>query len=69
MLFITHDIPLAAALCDRIAVMHNGEIVEEGATKRVLKEPVHSQTKKLISAVMPAAGGMNGKISKENNNE
>lgn len=68
-LFITHDIPLAAALCDRIAVMYNGEIVEEGATKQVLKAPVHFQTKKLISAVMPAAGGMYGKISKENNNE
>lgn len=53
MLFITHDLPLAAVLCDRIIVMHKGEIVEEGETKMVLKFPKHQQTKKLIASVLP----------------
>ncbi|MGI6013844.1 MAG: ABC transporter ATP-binding protein [Oscillospiraceae bacterium] len=52
LLFITHDIPLAAALCDRTAVMHQGEIVEIGDSKTVLKDPKHEQTKKLIGSVL-----------------
>jgi ABC-type dipeptide/oligopeptide/nickel transport system ATPase subunit len=51
-LFITHDIPLAAALCDRIVVMYKGEVVEVGDSRTVLKKPVHDQTKKLIDSVL-----------------
>ncbi len=52
MLFITHDIPLASVLCDRIAVMHKGEIKEIGDTRTILKHPKHEQTKKLINSVL-----------------
>lgn len=52
MLFITHDIPLTAAFCDRIAVMDNGTIVESGKTKEVLSNPVHSVTKDLLDSVL-----------------
>lgn len=52
MMFIIHDLPLAAAICDRIAVMHKGKIVEIGPSAKVLKQPEHEETKKLLSAVL-----------------
>ena len=53
MIFITHDLPLAAAFCDRIAVMHKGRIIEIGEARKVLKSPEQEETKKLIQAVLP----------------
>ncbi len=52
MLFITHDIPLTAAFCDRIAVMHNGTIAEERDTAEVLSNPSSDITKKLLDSVL-----------------
>lgn len=52
MLFITHDLPLAAALCDRIAVMHRGRIIEQGEARTVLKFPEREETKQLIRSVI-----------------
>jgi ABC-type dipeptide/oligopeptide/nickel transport system ATPase component len=46
-LMITHDIAAAGAVCDRIAVMLEGEIVEEGPTERVLYQPEHPFTRSL----------------------
>lgn len=40
-MFITHDLGVVAELCDRVAVMYGGEIVETGGTTSVLKEPQH----------------------------
>ncbi len=57
MLFITHDLPLASALCDKIAVMDHGEIVEEGKTRQVLKFPKHQQTRNLIVSVRSVYDG------------
>ena len=51
MLFITHDLRVAGQLCDRIAVMQKGRIVEYGETARVLGEPEHAYTRMLIEAV------------------
>jgi ABC-type dipeptide/oligopeptide/nickel transport system ATPase component len=48
LLFITHDLELAAACCDRLAVMYAGEIVEEGA--QVYEDPQHPYTKELLAA-------------------
>jgi len=49
-LFITHDLWLARFLCDRIAVMNGGKIVELGATKQIFANPQHSYTKTLLAA-------------------
>jgi peptide/nickel transport system ATP-binding protein len=49
-LFITHDLWLAKFLCDRIAVMNQGQIVEMGDTKRIFSQPQHPYTKELLSA-------------------
>ncbi len=50
MVFITHDLRVAAQMCERIAVMHCGEIVETGATAAVLGAPQHAYTRMLIAA-------------------
>ncbi|MUG98952.1 dipeptide ABC transporter ATP-binding protein [Scytonema sp. UIC 10036] len=49
-LFITHDLWLARFLCDRIAVMNSGKIVEIGLTKQIFAKPQHPYTKTLLSA-------------------
>ncbi|WP_072388932.1 ABC transporter ATP-binding protein [Hyphomicrobium sp. CS1BSMeth3] len=50
LLFITHDLGVAAYLCDRIAVMYLGRVVEAGATREVLKAPAHPYTRALLNA-------------------
>ncbi|AFY56091.1 ATPase component of various ABC-type transport systems with duplicated ATPase domain [Rivularia sp. PCC 7116] len=49
-LFITHDLWLARFLCDRIAVMNGGKIVELGATQAIFSNPQHPYTKTLLAA-------------------
>ncbi|MFM7477230.1 MAG: dipeptide ABC transporter ATP-binding protein [Microcystis aeruginosa] len=49
-LFITHDLWLARFLCDRIAVMTAGKIVEMGDTEQIFSHPQHPYTQKLIAA-------------------
>jgi peptide/nickel transport system ATP-binding protein len=50
MLFITHDLRVAAQICDRIMVMQNGVVVEEGRTSAVYSNPQNSYTKALLAA-------------------
>lgn len=49
-LFITHDIPLAAAFADEIAIMHDGEIVEQGGAYQILHDPQHPYTRELLES-------------------
>lgn len=49
-LFITHDLWLARFLCDRIAVMHSGKIVEMGSTKEIFTNPQHPYTQTLLAS-------------------
>ena len=49
-LFITHDLWVARFICDRIAVMNNGKIVEEGKTEEIFNHPQHSYTQMLLNA-------------------
>jgi peptide/nickel transport system ATP-binding protein len=62
MIFITHDLRVAAQICDRVAVMKDGEIVEHGATARVFASPEHDYTKLLLRSIpgqrwVPQAAG------------
>lgn len=50
-LFISHDLSLVKKLCDRIVVMHDGNIVETGSTKEVFYQPKEEYTKQLIQAI------------------
>ncbi len=51
MLFITHDLRVAAHVCEEIAVMKDGVIVEQGATADIFSEPRHEYTKTLLASV------------------
>jgi peptide/nickel transport system ATP-binding protein len=59
LLFITHDLGLAWALCDRIAVMYLGRIVEQGTAAQVIENPRHPYTQALVAAV-PSPGREEG---------
>jgi peptide/nickel transport system ATP-binding protein len=50
MLFITHDLSVLAEVCDRIAVMYAGRIVEEGPAGEVFEAPSHPYTRALAAA-------------------
>ena len=49
-LFITHDLRVASQICDRVIVMSQGEVVEQGAIKDVFFAPQHAYTKTLLAA-------------------
>ncbi len=51
MILVTHNLGVAAQMADRIGIMFRGEMVECGETKKVLTEPSHPYTKRLIEAV------------------
>ncbi len=51
MLFITHDLRVAATVCENIAIMQRGSIVEYGATAQIFADPQHPYTKSLFEAV------------------
>ncbi|MGH2776697.1 MAG: ABC transporter ATP-binding protein [Actinomycetota bacterium] len=55
MLFITHDLSVMVDVCDRIAVMYAGEIIEEGPARAVFDSPVHPYSKAL-SGAFPRVG-------------
>ena len=50
-ILITHDLGVVAGMCDRVAVMKDGEIVETGTTEEIFDNPKHSYTKKLLNAL------------------
>lgn len=50
-LFIAHDLAIVRRLCDRVAVMYLGRIVEEGPAEAVFTRPLHPYTAALVSAI------------------
>jgi oligopeptide/dipeptide ABC transporter ATP-binding protein len=67
-LYITHDLALSRHICDRIAVMYLGKLVELGDTEAIITRPMHPYTQALIAAVPvpdPSAKRLGGVISGE----
>jgi peptide/nickel transport system ATP-binding protein len=58
MLFISHDLSLAAELADRVATMYAGRVVELGGVRELFYDPKHPYTLGLIEAVPPVAGDL-----------
>ena len=58
-LFVVHDLRVAAQVCDRIIVMKHGQIVEAGDTKAVFEDPQHDYTRNLIESI-PGADWRSG---------
>ena len=56
-LFISHDMAVIQHMCDRIAVMYKGKIVEEGSKRAIIDTPQHKYTQSLLSAVPIAKPG------------
>ncbi len=50
-LFISHDLSVVAHVCDYLAVMYLGEIVEEGPTRQIFSSPQHEYTRSLLAAI------------------
>ncbi|GIJ47844.1 ABC transporter ATP-binding protein [Virgisporangium aliadipatigenens] len=62
-ILISHDLSVVARLADEVAVMRDGEIVEHGPARRVLREPRHEYTRMLLAAI-PSAHTRDTKLSR-----
>lgn len=51
LLYISHDLASVAGICDRIAILHQGEIVECGTTQQIFSNPQHEYTQRLMAAI------------------
>jgi oligopeptide/dipeptide ABC transporter ATP-binding protein len=61
-LYISHDLSLVKEICDRVAVMYAGRIVETGTTEEVFRNPKHPYTRGLMAAV-PSAAHRRGELA------
>jgi oligopeptide/dipeptide ABC transporter ATP-binding protein len=61
-LFITHDFGVVARMCDRVAVMYAGRIVECGPVRQVFEQPSHPYTQALVASV-PQLAGTTGRLT------
>lgn len=57
MILVSHNLSIIAEICDVVAIMHQGEIVEQGNVRDVLLAPKHWYTKKLLKAIPTITGG------------
>jgi len=56
MIFITHNPALLAGFADRVLVMYEGKIVEQGRVAQVFRQPLHAYTNELLQLVTPEDG-------------
>ncbi|MGJ4950866.1 ABC transporter ATP-binding protein [Bradyrhizobium sp. HKCCYLS20291] len=54
-IFVTHDIGVAIEICDRVAVMYAGQIVEQGALRDIVRQPVHPYARGLLASTIHGA--------------
>ena len=50
-LYISHDLASVAGLCDRVSILHQGQVVECGTTAEIFTNPQHEYTRRLIAAM------------------
>ena len=62
-LWITHDLALASAVCDRLLVLYGGSSMEAGATRALLSAPRHPYTGRLVEAARRQPSGDSGFLS------
>ncbi len=62
MIFVTHDLGIVARMCDRVAVMYGGRIVEIGPLRRVFTAPAHPYTRALLEAI-PRLGARRDRLT------
>ncbi|MGB9197707.1 MAG: ABC transporter ATP-binding protein [Terriglobales bacterium] len=60
-LYISHDLPSVAGICDRIAILHEGQIVECGPTRQIFTAPAHPYTQRLMAS-LPHLPGRPGEV-------
>jgi peptide/nickel transport system ATP-binding protein len=60
LVFVSHDLSVVRRVCDRVAVMHDGRIVETGTTAEVYENPQHPYTQRLVAAVPTLAKALAG---------
>src|SRR5882762_8806277 len=65
-LYISHDLASVSGICDRIAILHQGEIVECGITEQIFSNPQHEYTQRLMAAILRVLSGF--AIARENSN-
>src|SRR5260370_3459404 len=54
-IFVTHDIGVAVEICDRVAVMYAGQIVEQGTLSQIVRSPIHPYAKGLLASTVHGA--------------
>jgi peptide/nickel transport system ATP-binding protein len=54
-IFVTHDIGVAIEICDRVAVMYAGQIVEQGSLREIVRAPVHPYPRGLLASTIHGA--------------
>jgi peptide/nickel transport system ATP-binding protein len=54
-IFVTHDIGVAIEICDRVAVMYAGQIVEQGTLSQIVRSPVHPYARGLLASTVHGA--------------
>ena len=62
LIFITHNLGIVAKMCDQLAVMYAGRVVESGSVSRIFNQPVHPYTKALLGSI-PHMGDRNQRLT------